>query len=387
MADWELLVPGIGLTVLGIAGVGISVAGVAKTFMEGMHAMSALMMFIGLIILAAGILKDGLPRGSQAKAAALVIVGIVGSFGAYGAAISGIPVLTIYIGVIFLILLPAIVIAWAAHHKSPHFKAITILFSSASVVGIIAFSIFAVVAPQPIEAGVLEQPEQPEITGPTAEVVIPKDAAVQGNQAYDPEEITVAKGTTIIWTNADAVVHTVTSGTVDAPDFGKLFDSSAINAQGKFALNTSDLETGEYVYFCTFHPFMIGKFIVSEGEEPIGEGSELISEEGTSEMMETEIVEVDIASGAENANNSEFYVPAEVTVQAGTTVVWTNSDAAGHTVTSGVVDNPDAWGQAFDSGFPLINAGQKYEFTFKEKGEYPYFCQVHPWMIGKVTVT
>lgn len=380
MADWELLVPGIGLTVLGMAGVSISLAGVAKTFMEGMHAMSALMMFVGLIILAAGILKDGLPRGSQAKAAALVIVGIVGSFGAYGVAISGSSILVIYIGVLFLILLPAVVIAWAAHHKSPHFKAITILFSSASVVGIIAFTIFGAVAPQPIEAGVLEQPEQPAITGPTVEVTIPKDAAVEGNKAFDPEEITVAKGTAIVWTNVDAVVHTVTSGTVDDPAFGKLFDSSTIKTEGMYVLDTSKLETGEYVYFCTFHPFMIGKFIVSES-------TEVVPEERTSEMMKTEIVEVDIASGSENANNSEFYVPAEMTVQAGTTIVWTNSDAAGHTVTSGVVDNPDAWGQAFDSGFPLINAGQKYEFTFKEQGEYPYFCQVHPWMIGKVTVT
>ncbi|TLX88044.1 MAG: copper-binding protein, partial [Thaumarchaeota archaeon] len=42
MSDWDLLTPGIGLTVIGIVGVGISLAGIAHTFVEGMHAVSLL---------------------------------------------------------------------------------------------------------------------------------------------------------------------------------------------------------------------------------------------------------------------------------------------------------------------------------------------------------
>lgn len=377
MADWELLVPGIGLSVLGIAGVAISLAGVARTFMEGMHAMSALMLFIGLIIFAAGILKDGLPRSNQAKAAALVIIGFLATLGAFGAVIAEVPSLATFAGVLLLILLPAAVIAWAAAKKSPHFKAITILFSSSAVVGIIAFSVFGMIAPQPIEAGVLEQPEEPEITGPTFDVTIPDGAQIAGNQAYDPEEFTVQKGTTIIWTNADSVAHTVTSGIADEPDtWGLTFDSENIRSGDIWALNTSELETGEYVYLCTFHPFMVGKFTVgeTESEEPLLE-----------EVSETQ-VEVEIVVGASNQDNEEFYIPEEITVEAGTTVVWTNLDTEGHTVTSGVPDNPDEWGQIFDSGFPLIKQNEKFEFTFTDKGEYIYFCQVHPWMVGKVIV-
>ena len=48
MSDWDLLTPGIGLTSIGIVGVGISLAGIAKTFVEGMHAVSLLTMFIGI---------------------------------------------------------------------------------------------------------------------------------------------------------------------------------------------------------------------------------------------------------------------------------------------------------------------------------------------------
>ena len=381
MSDWELLVPGIGLTVLGMAGVGLSLAGIAKTFEMGMHAISALMMFMGMIILASGILKDGLPKSNQAKAAALIIVGLAGTVGAFLVGVAEIPSLVIFAGVLFLILIPAAAIAWAAARKSPHFKAITILFSSAAVVGMITFMVFGIVAPQPIEAGVLEKPkevakEPEQITGPIVNVSIPKRASVEGFKAYDPEEVTVAKGTTIVWTNDDNVVHSVTS------DSTGLFDSGTIKAKEKYALNTNKLEKGEYGYFCTFHPFMQGKFVVEENAEAAGE-SRSAGEKIANMISNT--VGVNISAGSSDSKNPEFFTPKEVTVAEGVIVVWTNSDATGHTVTSGNVGDTDT-GKIFDSGFPLLDSGKKYQFTFKEKGEYPYFCQVHPWMVGKVIV-
>ncbi|MFQ5940816.1 MAG: plastocyanin/azurin family copper-binding protein [Nitrososphaerales archaeon] len=379
MADWELMVPGIGLTVLGMAGIILSYAGIAKTFLEGMHAVSGLMMFIGMIIFASGMLKDGLPRSNQAKAAALIIIGFMATVGAFAVGLAEIPVLVTFSGILFLILIPAVVIAWAAHNKSPHFKAITILFSSASVVGVIAFSIFGIIAPQPIEAGVMgesEVTEEPQVTRPSVEVAILEGSSIEGSEGYSPREITIAKGTALVWTNNDKVVHTATSGTVDDADFGELFDSGVISSKATWSLNTDNLEPGDYVYFCTFHPFKIGKFTISEA-------SELLSDEAI-EMMK--IIEVNIAVGSANTENLQFYVPQEVTVQAGTFVVWTNSDTEGHTVTSGSPSDAET-GTLFDSGFPLIMTNERYEFTFNEKGEYSYFCQVHPWMVGKVIVT
>ena len=40
--------------------------------------------------------------------------------------------------------------------------------------------------------------------------------------------------------------------------------------------------------------------------------------------------------------------------------------------------------QKFDS--ELYNLGESWSFTFDESGTYDYFCTIHPWMIGKVTV-
>ena len=85
--------------------------------------------------------------------------------------------------------------------------------------------------------------------------------------------------------------------------------------------------------------------------------------------------------GCEETN--ECFIPADVTVDVDGEVTWTNDDAAGHTITSGTPDDgPDG---TFDSG--LFMPGGEYTFKFEEAGTYPYFCIVHPWMTGMVTVS
>ncbi|MEM3095099.1 MAG: cupredoxin family copper-binding protein [Nitrososphaera sp.] len=77
-----------------------------------------------------------------------------------------------------------------------------------------------------------------------------------------------------------------------------------------------------------------------------------------------------------NAGSNSFSPnPAEVKV--GETVTWVNDDSGGHTVTSkdGV----------FDSG--MMGKGQSFSFTFDKAGEYQYFCEPHPNMVGTVVVT
>ena len=81
------------------------------------------------------------------------------------------------------------------------------------------------------------------------------------------------------------------------------------------------------------------------------------------------------------------YMPSKLTVSVGTTVTWINSDTLPHTVTSGSAD-ADAVGldvpNGFDSGFMSID--DRFEHTFDVAGFYDYYCQLHPWMQGSVTV-
>ena len=385
------MVPGLGLTILGVAGVGLSLAGIARTFIEGMHAISALMMFIGLIIFAAGLLKDGLPSSNTAKATVVIIIGFLVSFGAFMIGISTVSTLPLFAGVLLLITIPAMVIAYAAHKQSAHFKAIAILFAGSSVVGAIAFVSFGFVAPQPIQAGVLEEEPAPQELGIKVDVTILKGSFAEGAPAFDPPSLTVERGSVLVWTNIDEVAHTITSGTVEDTDFGSLFDSRSVGTNATFTLNTAKLEPGEYHYFCSFHPHMKGTFIVSETpEEQSAEGIEETSTpevpEGTEEKsMAPNTATVKIVAGAADANNPEFFAPKEISVDIDTTVVWTNMDTAGHTVTSGNPGDADV-GSLFDSNFPLLKTGETFEYTFDTAGEYAYFCQVHPWMVGKVIV-
>ena len=84
--------------------------------------------------------------------------------------------------------------------------------------------------------------------------------------------------------------------------------------------------------------------------------------------------------GCETTN--ECFIPYEVTVDVGGVVTWSNDDSAAHTVTSGsAADGPSG---VFDSS--LFMAGTTFSHEFEAVGDYAYFCMVHPWMEGIVTV-
>ena len=70
------------------------------------------------------------------------------------------------------------------------------------------------------------------------------------------------------------------------------------------------------------------------------------------------------------------YDPATVEVGTGDTVTWTNDDDVPHTV--------DARGGEFSSG--NLDPGDDFTFTFDTAGSYDYFCAIHDFMAGTVTV-
>jgi plastocyanin len=79
---------------------------------------------------------------------------------------------------------------------------------------------------------------------------------------------------------------------------------------------------------------------------------------------------------------TDAYQPNPVQVSVGSTVTWTNNDAQPHTATSGENATPDG---RFDSSIMAPSA--TFDHTFTEAGEYPYFCLLHPNMVGTVSVS
>jgi plastocyanin/mono/diheme cytochrome c family protein len=75
---------------------------------------------------------------------------------------------------------------------------------------------------------------------------------------------------------------------------------------------------------------------------------------------------------------------SNLTIKAGTTVVWVNNTQGGipHNVVSGSGGTPN---NKFPTS-PIFSPGGQYSYTFTTPGEYPYYCGIHPAMIGWITV-
>jgi plastocyanin len=76
---------------------------------------------------------------------------------------------------------------------------------------------------------------------------------IQG-MAFNPASITITAGTTITWTNKDAIGHTVTSNT-------NLFNSATLQTGGTFSYTFA--KAGTYSYYCSIHPSMVASVTVN----------------------------------------------------------------------------------------------------------------------------
>lgn len=464
MTDWDLLTPGIGLTSIGIVGVGIALSGIAKTFLDGMHAVSLLTMFIGMIFVASGLFKDGFPTSNRAKSATFITLGLLVTFGFTAAVTTGTqtPTIFAYIGLMLLIAIPATVLTVASYRRTPYIKALAVIFIGAAVVGgstLFAFGLVTPKAPSVVEEGGGEeggetagndnnnqqpqgqQQQQQQTTQPVelTKVSILPGASAEGNPDYDPENLNVPMGVGIQWINNDNVPHTVTS----LKDDGKSFDSSIILPNGNYTLDTSALDESEYEYFCTLHPYMKAKFLMSTDAAPTASGPNSQNNSGTGNIssvagskqqaanetndntMEnnsngnnstegiintaknnsinelqvsnangtsitnmsagtstSSISTISIVSGSSLPSNREFYVPKTVETTVGSMINWKNEDFGPHTVTSG--DMTTGKTGVFDSN--IIQKGSTFSFLFDKVGEYDYFCTIHPFMTGRVIV-
>jgi plastocyanin len=92
-------------------------------------------------------------------------------------------------------------------------------------------------------------------------VTIQPNSATLGEKAYVPNPAEVKVGESVTWTNDDSQIHTATSGTVGAEDSGSVFDSGILSPKATFDF-TFDT-AGEYDFYCTLHPQMFGKVVVS----------------------------------------------------------------------------------------------------------------------------
>ena len=392
MSNWDLMMPGMGLTSIGLAGVVLAYAEIAHTFIDGMHALAGLTMFIGLIILSVGILDGGVSTSNRAKATVLVILSIALGFGAYAFTLNTVSTTATFAGILMAIAAPAVIIAYVAMKHSEVIRPVSVIFVLGSVAGIAAFVAFGMAGPSPYllaqeaePAEALAEPEEPvPVELPPAdlpETVIRmlEGSSVSGTPDYDPDDAAVAVGGLVTWINEDAVIHTAT----DKETNGEIFDTGLVAAGDSYSMLAADVGEGEYEYFCLVHPWMESVLTIS-GADVGGDGAAQGGSDAAQGADGGATLEISIPIDSSLPDpEKEFYVPESAAVEAGTTVVWYNYDIAAHTVTSGTPGGDV--GSLFDSGIMAPDA--EFEWEFSEPGEYDYFCILHPWMTGSVSVS
>lgn len=97
--------------------------------------------------------------------------------------------------------------------------------------------------------------------------------------------------------------------------------------------------------------------------------------------------EVTIVEGAAALGNKALS-PDSINVKLGQNVSWTNGDSQFHTVTSGTGPDDPNVANEFDS--KALTPGEKFSHAFNNESlagtDLAYFCQIHPTMVGTITI-
>lgn len=102
---------------------------------------------------------------------------------------------------------------------------------------------------------------------------------------------------------------------------------------------------------------------------------------GTSSQSLT--ASITIPNGNSAQSSVGFFVPLNLEILRGTTVTWQNQDNIGHTIQS--INDKGIIVPVFNS--PVLKTGDTFVYKFTKPGVYHYYCSIHPWRIGIVTVS
>jgi plastocyanin len=199
--------------------------------------------------------------------------------------------------------------------------------------------------------------------------------------AFQPNDLVVTTGMTVVWRNNGTNTHTVTAD-------DKSFSSPDIAPGATFKYKFD--QPGAFTYHCTPHPWMTASVRVvvpggapppppplpgpsdAEGSGPVHSVREPAAREGTGPVRH----DVDIVEASPAKPNTWVFDPPTLDLMAGDTIVWHNTGSMQHSVT--------ADDGSFDSG--LINPGAVWSRTFGASLAVGYHCTPHPWMKGGARV-
>jgi plastocyanin len=176
-------------------------------------------------------------------------------------------------------------------------------------------------------------------------------------------------------------------GKVNHPDEGGKVDIQIIDPFKNTVTSFTSLLDRSGIFISSFPipvSFQNGKYTIDVYYEN-DPGAKHISLQVNISNIPGSVSYIVIPNGASQQGNNLNFEPPTVTVMQGANVVWINNDATLHTVISGKVNDDGSFSldNLFSSGY--LSPGEKLAISL-HPGKYSYFCQIHPWLGGTITV-
>ena len=120
---------------------------------------------------------------------------------------------------------------------------------------------------------------------------------------------------------------------------------------------------------------------VATANDPAEESSEAIDESAFANKVEVKILQGSATQG------NPAYGPDPASATSDALVTWVNEDTVPHTATGGTGPEDPESGTLFDTSIIMPAAKASVPAEKMGPGEHDYYCTVHPFMKGKITVT
>ena len=254
-----------------------------------------------------------------------------------------------------------------------------------------------------------ENPNENDEDGDVVTIETREGEADEPAFVFDPPVAELEPGTTVRWVNTDGVFHTVTATeSLEERSPSEEFDEELAAEGDEFEWTPES--KGVQHYYCKPHVgFMIGSLVVGDVDDETLEEVEAFHDgvddepDGTEDDEESrsddpdgideafvdatgeDVVTIETREG-EDGEPAFVFDPAFVTVDAGTTIEWLNTDGVFHTVTSTAsVDRRQGGGDVFDA--TISSEGASFEWLADEPGTQPYYCSPHAgFMYGALEI-
>ncbi|HEV2192839.1 MAG TPA: plastocyanin/azurin family copper-binding protein [Nitrosopumilaceae archaeon] len=224
--------------------------------------------------------------------------------------------------------------------------------------------------------------------------ILPGASTMNTGQTVSPPSLQITPGTTIVWTNNDSVPHALLSGILSTTTQGQKGTANPIANAPSFQPD-GQIKSGRILPGQTFQ-YTMNRIGTITFYDPSYTWINGVISSIPQTSTQSKPIQISIQPGSYQPQGSasqqnqlytnHYYLPTDLQIIPGTTIVWTNNDTVSHRVLSGIStqrpDNPFTPDGKFDSG-PLV-PGQSFQFTINGVGIIRFYDPSYTWMNGVI---